>query len=161
MPMRPYHAIFLFTTLAAAACTTMTVEQRISACEATDWSTYGQNDGRLGVQSADRTDKFADCAALGHPADVAAYQAGRTVGLEAYCTVENGYDVGYAGRRYRKVCPPELETGFLQGYDQGRKERPINIYPSFGIGFGYSQFGHHGFGSRRHGRRLHRSQNVK
>jgi hypothetical protein len=137
MPMRPCHTILLFATLAAAACTTMTIEERGAACRATDWASYGQNDGILGVSAAERTEKFSDCAALGYPADIAAYQTARAEGLKTYCTVENGYEVGYAGRRYRNVCPPELEPAFLQGYEQGRKERPPrdDYYPYYGFGY--------------------------
>ncbi len=160
----PYRALLLLATLGAAACTTLTAEQRIAACQATDWVSYGENDGILGVATAARAEKFADCAALGYPADIAAYQAGRAEGLGSYCTVENGYDVGYAGRRYRKVCPPELEPGFLQGYEQGRKERPADYYPYYGFGFGYGyshypyigyRFGHRGH-RRHHRHRRHR-----
>ncbi len=156
IPSRVHHALLLLTTL--AACTTLTAEQRTAACQATDWASYGDNDGRLGVATAEREKKFADCAELGYPADVAAYQAGRAEGLSTYCTVKSGYEVGYAGRRYRKVCPPELELGFLQGYAQGVAERPVvEVYPSFGFGYGYYRYSYFGyrFRSRRH-RRHHR-----
>lgn len=150
----PFLALLL-PVLMAAACTTVPPEQRAAACRATDWHNYGYNDGLLGVPEAERTARFADCAKLGQPADTAAYRAGRELGLAKYCTVENGYDVGYAGRSYRNVCPPALVQGFLQGFQQGRKERPIDVYPSvgFGVGFGYYPFwygghryyrGHHG-----------------
>jgi hypothetical protein len=150
----PYRALLLLAALGAAACTTLTAEQRSAACQATDWADYGRNDGLLGVATAARADRFADCAALGYPADITAYQAARAEGLATYCTLENGYEVGYAGRRYRKVCPPEQEPGFLQGYEQGRKERPADYYPYYGFGFGYGYsrypyFGHQ-FGYRGH-----------
>ncbi len=159
MRCRACPALLLLATLGVAACTTLTAEQRIAACQATDWADYGRNDGVLGVPAAQRTKRFADCAALGYPADIAAYQAGRAEGLASYCTVENGYDVGYAGRRYRKVCPPELEPGFLQGYEQGRKERPPDYYPYYGFGFGYGYYRYPYFGYRfgyRGHRRHHR-----
>jgi hypothetical protein len=155
MPYRSHHAFLLLATLGAAACTTLTAEQRIAACRATDWASYGRNDGVLGVATSGREEKFADCAALGYPADIAAYQAGRAEGLGSYCTVENGYEVGYAGRRYRKVCPPELEPGFLQGYQQGRKERPASYYPYYGFGFGYSRYSYFGYRFGYHGHRYH------
>ena len=120
-----------------SACATMTPKERAAACSATDWERYGQNDGRLGIPTSSRAGDFEDCAEVGKPVDLAAYQAGRSAGLESYCTVENGYQVGYDGRRYQKVCPPTLEPDFLQGYDQGRKERPaVALYPNIGIGIG-------------------------
>jgi hypothetical protein len=153
----------LLPALLAAACTTVPPEQRAAACRATDWSSYGYNDGRLGVSAADRAGKFADCAELGHPADTAAYQAGRARGLAEYCNVESGYEVGIAGRPYHKVCPPELEPGFLQGFEQGRKERPVHVYPYVGFGFGYYShpfwFGHrHYYHPHRHHHRPRRGE---
>ncbi len=171
MPYRTHHAFLLLATLGAAACTTLTAEQRSAACQATDWASYGDNDGRLGVATAEREKKFADCAEFGYPADLAAYQAGRAAGLSTYCTVESGYEVGYAGRRYRKVCPPELELGFLQGYAQGVAERPaVEVYPYYGFGFGYGysrysyfgyRFGHRGYRGYRGHRRRHRHRGYR
>lgn len=139
--------------LLVAACTTVPPAERAAACQATDWRNYGYNDGLLGVPAADRAERFADCAELGHPADIAAYNAARADGLSEYCTVQNGYAIGYSGRSYRGVCPPHLSQGFAQGYDRGRKEQPVRVYPFIGFGFGFGHFGHHHF---RHGHHPHR-----
>jgi len=121
----------------AAGCTSLSVEERSAACTATDWHRFGLNDGRLGVPTSDRSDQFADCTELGKPADLAAYQSGRGEGLLVFCTAENGYKIGYEGRRYENVCPPAIEPDFLQGYERGRKDRPAYaLYPSIGIGVG-------------------------
>jgi hypothetical protein len=120
-----------------AGCSTLSVEERTALCANSDWYRFGANDGRLGVPGPDRADTIADCAELGHPVDVAAYQRGRAEGLKEYCTVERGYAVGLSGRRYEHVCPPELEPDFLQGYAKGRDDRPgYAVYPSIGIGVG-------------------------
>ncbi|MEM9140727.1 MAG: DUF2799 domain-containing protein [Pseudomonadota bacterium] len=120
-----------------AGCATLNPEQRQAQCEATDWQRFGLNDGRLGVPTSDRSETFSDCADLGRPVDLAVYQAGRTEGLQSYCTVETGYQVGLEGRRYQNVCPPSLEPDFLQGYQRGQAERPsVTISPSIGIGIG-------------------------
>ncbi len=120
-----------------AGCTTVPVEERAAQCAQTDWTKFGVNDGTLGVPTSDRADKFEDCAEVGQPADLVAYQAGRTQGLETYCTLENGYKVGLEGRRYDNVCPPALAADFLQGYERGKKERPsYALSPSIGIGIG-------------------------
>lgn len=120
-----------------AGCTTLSPEERASACAATDWHRYGVNDGKLGVPASERADMFADCARLGHQADVTAYQAGRAEGLKEYCTAESGYEVGRRGRGYENVCPPELAPDFLQGLAQGREDRPdVMVYPGIGIGIG-------------------------
>lgn len=120
-----------------SACATLSVEERTAACAGTDWQKFGVNDGTLGVPSTDRNDKFADCAELGHPADLVAYQTGRSEGLLNYCTVENGYKVGYEGRSYEHVCPGGLEQDFLQGYERGKADRPAYaLSPRIGIGIG-------------------------
>lgn len=147
-------AVILIAAL-ATACTTLSPKDRLASCQATDWSNYGQNDGILGVPASERAGKFADCAELGAPAEIAAYEEARAEGLLSYCTVENGYEVGRAGRAYKNVCPAELEQDFLQGYEQGRKERPVKVYPAYRFGLGYGYFGYNpywfGVSHRRHG----------
>ena len=106
-----------------SACATLQPEKVAETCAATDWQRYGVNDGKLGVTTASRASEFDDCATVGEPVDLAAYQTGRSEGLLTYCTAENGYQVGYDGRRYQNVCLPTLEPDFLQGYDRGRKDR--------------------------------------
>ncbi len=139
---------------AAAGCSTVPGPERRAACQATDWTGFGLNDGRLGVPETERTERFADCAGLGHPADLDAYRLGRAEGLREYCTVESGYAVGSSGRRYRKVCPPEQEQAFLQGYEEGRKDyrgRYPYFYPQFGFGIGIGSYHNSGFYGARYG----------
>lgn len=129
-------AALALLALGLAGCTTIPPEERAATCAKTDWERFGENDGRLGIATSERADQFEDCQDLGQPVNLAAYQTGRATGLAEYCTVENGYQVGLEGRRYRGVCPPDLEPDFEQGYAQGRKDRPITISPSIGIGVG-------------------------
>lgn len=42
-------------------------------------------------------------------------------GIEAYCTVDNGYTAGASGKKYQNICPSKLETGFLKEYRRGRR----------------------------------------
>lgn len=135
--MRSRLILVLTVAASAAGCATLSPEQRLAECQNTDWQRFGLNDGRLGVPTSDRSDTFTDCAELGEPVNLAVYQAGRTEGLQSYCTAESGYQVGIEGRRYANVCPPSLEPDFLQGYERGRKERPaLTLTPSIGIGIG-------------------------
>lgn len=121
----------------AAACSTLSPEQRAVACAQTDWQRYGENDGRLGLATSERSGDFRSCADVGQPVDLTAYQTGRARGLESYCTAENGYRVAYEGRSYAQVCPPAMETDFLHGYERGLKDRPaLTLSPSIGIGIG-------------------------
>lgn len=135
-------ALLILGALGLAGCAAAPVQKPAEVCPAADWREYGRNDGLLGVPAEARDELFAECRALGHPPDIAAYEAGRADGLRDYCTAENGYEVGYAGRRYRDVCPPESETGFLQGYEEGRddRRRTLRAYPRFGFGFGIGSY---------------------
>lgn len=131
-------ASLVLVAFAAAGCSpSLSPEERSAACSTTDWRAYGENDGRLGVPTDDRADLFESCALAGQPVNLIAYQEGRAEGLALYCTVERGYEVGYEGRTYHKVCPPQLETAFLQGLEQGSRERPSAVYnPRYGYGVG-------------------------
>ncbi|HSF94664.1 MAG TPA: DUF2799 domain-containing protein [Thermohalobaculum sp.] len=141
--MRPHAGLTLaLSAILLSGCTILSPAERAAACDATDWETFGYNDGLLGVPVSRRASRFADCAKLGVPADLAAYDAARAQGLQEYCTVENGYEVGYSGRRYRGVCPPDLAPSFIQGYDQGRRDRPPPR-PSYHFGFGVGHYWHH------------------
>lgn len=120
-----------------AGCTSVSPEQRAAACAETDWQRYGTNDGRLGVPIEQRGSLFEDCTRVGQPADIMAYEAGHVEGVQQYCTVEEGFEVGRQGRPYHDVCPPELEPDFLQGLAEGRRSHPnVGVYPGLGVGIG-------------------------
>lgn len=129
--------VFTFGLLAChvAACSHLPPEERAATCASTDWTRYGENDGRLGVANTERADHFADCSGLGHAPDLAGYQAGRAIGLETYCTAQNGYRVGYEDGDYEGVCPPTVEPAFLRGFEQGQRERSFYAFwPRIRIG---------------------------
>lgn len=132
--------LLALAALGLAGCASVSPAQRASFCQRVDWHDYGRNDGLLGVPVDQRTGLFADCRKLGYPPDMKAYKAGRAEGLKQYCTVESGYDAGRAGRDYHQVCPPQAEIGFLQGYNEGRRDRrqayPVQPYFGFGLGVG-------------------------
>ncbi len=151
----PAAAALLLAALGLAGCAGVPAAERAAFCETVDWREYGRNDGRLGIPSGERTERFADCRELGYAPDLAAYEAGRAEGLEAHCTLENGYEAGREGRRYRGVCPSEREIAFLQGYEEGRRDRrrAWHAHPRFGFGFGFGHFRPHHhwwFGPRFH-----------
>ena len=49
------------------------------------------------------------------------FRAGYDKGIKLYCTEQNGYSEGVNGSDYNYVCPPDLEVGFLKGYEKGRR----------------------------------------
>lgn len=137
--------LLAIAALGLAGCATVSPAERSAFCQGVDWRVYGRNDGLLGVPEEERSDVFADCRDLGYPPDRAAYEAGHEDGLSEYCRVESGYEAGLDGRRYCHVCPPDLEIGFLQGYEEGRRDRSreLRIYPHFGFGLGIGSYNPH------------------
>lgn len=145
-------AFGILVACGAAGCASLQQTDHTAACTAQNWERFGENDGRLGINTQDRVDLFEDCNLLGQPADLAAYEVGKARGLEIYCTLENGLEVGQSGRPYAGVCSGQNELDFLQGYDVGlaqySSDQPTSyVYPSvnIGLGFGYGSYGYYGF----------------
>lgn len=41
-------------------------------------------------------------------------------GLREYCSKANGFNAGSSGKKYKNLCPADLETNFLPEYKKGR-----------------------------------------
>lgn len=94
-------ALILFAALALGSCATLSEEE----CRAGDWRGIGIEDGQRG-RAADFIDRHREaCAKVGVTPDIAAWAAGRQLGLQSYCTPENAYDIGRNGRILNTVCP--------------------------------------------------------
>jgi hypothetical protein len=90
-------------------------------CMLADWRLIGYQDGVAG-KSATVVGKYReDCAKHAVVPDLDAYRTGREEGLQEYCTADNGYRLGNAGRGLPAVCPTVLEDGFRDAYGSGRK----------------------------------------
>ncbi len=93
-------------------CATIPAEQ----CARVDWYALGVEDGRKGY-TADRIVKHREaCAGVNVMPDEKAYFAGRTEGLREYCTPQNAFVEGLAGREYRGVCPLEVSGIFTRNH---------------------------------------------
>jgi hypothetical protein len=90
-------------------------------CTAADWAALGEADARIGLAPKFFEQRSRDCADLGYAVDVAAYESGRAKGLAAYCTPAGGFEAGFSGAGYRRVCPPASEPGFLEEYGFGAR----------------------------------------
>ncbi len=110
--------ILLFAVFALSACATKMTE---NDCAGADWSAIGERDGLYGEGPEKLSERTAQCAEFGLPANAESYQAGRLKGLATYCTPEAGFDAGRNGRAYRGVCPAETESAFLAEYNIGRR----------------------------------------
>lgn len=101
-------------------CASLSEEQCISG----DWGGIGHRDGSAGVVAETQFARHVkSCTESDIMPNRAAWQAGYARGLQGYCTPINGLDEGLAGRRYRDVCPPASEPGFLRGYRIGAEDR--------------------------------------
>ena len=86
-----------------------------------DWRAIGLADGQAGRELAQLESHREACASYAVQPDVAAYEAGRAVGLRSFCTASRGFSVGSQGASYQGVCPPLLEGAFLSAFEAGRQ----------------------------------------
>lgn len=98
-------------------CATLNREE----CMVADWRLIGYQDGVAGKSASAVGNYRKDCAEHAVVPDLDAYQAGRIEGLQEYCKVDNGYQLGRAGKGYATVCPADLEPGFRLAYNEGRE----------------------------------------
>ncbi|MDX2456449.1 MAG: DUF2799 domain-containing protein [Gammaproteobacteria bacterium] len=90
-------------------------------CMLADWRLIGYQDGVAGKSATVVGEYRADCAKHAVVPDLDAYRAGREEGLHQYCTADNGYRLGNAGRGLSAACPTALEGDFREAYKAGRK----------------------------------------
>jgi hypothetical protein len=107
--------VSLVMLLALQGCATMDREQ----CQVADWRLVGYQDGVLGKPASAIGDYSRDCAEHAVVPDLDAWRAGRDEGLLQYCTQDNGFRLGQAGRGYNSVCPSPADTAFRDGYELG------------------------------------------
>ena len=107
----------LMALLLGPGCATLDKEE----CLVADWRLIGYQDGVVGKQASVVGEYREDCAEHGVVPDLDAYRAGRAEGLQQYCTPDNGFRLGEAGRGYTAVCPAGSDGTFRSAYDEGRE----------------------------------------
>lgn len=119
---RNKHVLRVLTLLGLAfgaallgGCATMSKGECLTA----NWYQIGRNDGARGFERARLYQHREACIEYGVTPQSTQYYKGRQAGLQSYCTPQNGFEEGRAGRPYRKVCPAKLEPAFLHKYRQG------------------------------------------
>jgi hypothetical protein len=90
-------------------------------CREADWKIIGLEDGARGHHLSYIGKHRKACAEYGVKPDLALYERGHANGLKQFCTADNGYSLGHAGRAYNNVCPATLSGQFLAGYETGRE----------------------------------------
>jgi hypothetical protein len=95
-------------------------------CKTADWQEIGRKDGSKGYTRARLHKHYEACAEYKVEPQADRYYAGRDAGLKQYCTPRKGFDEGREGNRYRGVCPPDLERGFLAAFSKGEMIHEID-----------------------------------
>lgn len=88
-------------------------------CLIADWETVGYQDGAQGRPTEDISRHRKACAKHGVAPVLATYLGGWNDGVLRYCTVQNGFKSGSAGRSYAGVCPADVEEDFLAAFSDG------------------------------------------
>ncbi len=89
-------------------------------CVTGSWSDIGYKDGVNGKARGKLADYSKTCAKYGVTPDRSAYLAVFDQGLVKYCTYEQGFERGENGSSFNQVCADDPQSGFAQGYDEGR-----------------------------------------
>lgn len=112
-------AALLALGLLIVGCQTLTKEE----CAAADWRVIGEQDGAAGHDPKQRFQgHIKACERAGLVPDQTLWFEGYQTGLRSFCTPLRGLSHGQAGQVYNRVCPPDLEVGFLRGYNLGHSE---------------------------------------
>ena len=106
----------VYLSLIHSGCASLGKDECLNA----DWFGIGYEDGAMGHKASHIADHRRACAKYGVTPDFGAYDKGRRQGLTEYCTPRNGYLSGANGSSYSGVCPKELESAYLQAFDQGK-----------------------------------------
>ena len=110
-------AVVLLTPLMLGGCASLSKEQ----CQSGNWREIGQADGAAGEPASQIAEHAKACESYGVAPNVAAYEAGRALGLQSYCTPASGFVQGREGNSYAGVCPPATAGAFQSGYVLGRQ----------------------------------------
>ena len=97
------------------SCATLSKQQ----CLIGDWQTIGYNDGVAGYSSERLASHSKACAKAHVTPDYLAWERGRKLGLQQYCTSNNAYNVGRRGRRLNNVCPAAMVNRLQQANQHG------------------------------------------
>lgn len=101
--------------LLLSGCAVMDQDECIHA----DWYLIGFEDGSAGQQPQRIAEYRSACAEYAVVPQMEEYLAGHQRGVESFCTAENGFAQGRAGRQLNPVCRGELKHNFLFGYNSG------------------------------------------
>ncbi|MGQ0503136.1 MAG: DUF2799 domain-containing protein [Panacagrimonas sp.] len=120
--MRPDRGGLLLVVVLLTGCATLDE----SECRSANWFEFGRSDGALGYSRTRLDEHRQACSKFGLAADTAAWEQGYAEGLDRYCSVSNGYQLGRRGGYYGRVCPAELDADFSSAYALGRETHEVD-----------------------------------
>ena len=106
-------ATLVISSILLQGCSTMSREECLNA----DWQQVGYSDGYIGYDKTRLDSHRKACASADVTVGFNEYQTGWNRGNREYCSPDMGRKEGQNGRRYRGVCPDDLEPGFLAAYE--------------------------------------------
>jgi len=104
-----------FVVLLLSSCASLSKDECLNA----DWFDIGFNDGQSGYRLTRLSNHNEACAEYHIKANGQRYAQGREQGLKKYCTLDNALQEGLSGKRYRGVCPNEIEHRFIKEHRKG------------------------------------------
>lgn len=115
--MLKFFPLILTCSLFLSGCANMDK----SMCLAANWQTIGFEDGAAGRPQTEIAQHRKDCAKHGITPDLTAYRTGHHEGSVLFCTDNNGFRHGSAGKNYQNSCPEALANAFLSGFKDGEE----------------------------------------
>ncbi|MCP3896626.1 DUF2799 domain-containing protein [Moraxella sp.] len=122
--------------LAMTGCATKQPQLNVNDCATADWQTIGIKDGQNGYSAQRILSHQKTCQAAGISPNRAAWEEGRQIGLQSYCTKSNAYEMGRRGYELTGVCDHNLEELHhanmmgLQQYEMSQR-----IHRPYGYGY--------------------------
>lgn len=89
-------------------------------CQGMNWGQRGFDTAMRGEKLEGQVNKdLAACEKHKIPVDRNEFASGYKAGLKSFCSPENGFAFGKAGKNYDRTCASENEDAFLRNYQTG------------------------------------------
>jgi len=110
------------SALVLSGCATLSKDECLTA----NWYQIGYEDGAEGYPDTRIKSHREACAEYGIKPNFNDFQKGHGEGVITFCTPRNGFNKGKRNTKYQGVCPVDLETNFLEAYNNGRQIHAAN-----------------------------------
>lgn len=114
---------FVMVGVILASCATLNEQQ----CKIGNWEEIGRQDGLRGLSAGRITSHSKACKEYGVQVNNSQYQNGYNAGVRAFCTPENGFQMGKSGvTNSQATCPADLAPAFsaaiVKGFGEFQRE---------------------------------------